>query len=114
MSKKKNVTNLEEVKKKKRIQEHKSPPPATGDPYVDAINAMHKRLLQCIDIEEKLMIKVQELEVRLDEGKFPAIEQPISGIHWTREGPMDTRAWLNQEAEAKPEMKQGELEEESS
>ena len=93
------VTKLEDVKRKKRLEKHRADPPKTGDPYTDVLNKLSKRLIQYHDIQEKLLIKVQELEVRLDENEFPVLGDPISGIHFTREGPMDAATWLAQEQE---------------
>ena len=101
------IESLDDKRKAKRLKEFNKAPPSTGDVYLDRLEFVMKRLDQLMDIHRKTTIKVKELEIRLDEHRFPLPSEPISGVKWTPEGPVLHSDWLAKYAQDFPQTIEG-------
>ena len=98
---------LEKRRKEKRHKEFNARPESTGDPYLDELAFVLKRLDQVMDLQRKSTIKIQELEIRLDEHRFPLPKEPMAGVKWTKDGPVLHSDWLAKYSQDFPQTIEG-------
>ena len=98
---------LEKRRKEKTHKEFNARPESTGDPYLDELAFVMKRLDQVMDLQRKSMIKIQELEIRLDEHRFPLPTEPMAGVKWTKDGPVRHSDWLAKYSQDFPQTIEG-------
>ena len=70
-------------KKKRETKEKLKTPPMT---IYEAVEALDKRVCQLIEVEQKLLHKVGDIECRLDTNGFPAGQSVWAGFKFNEDG----------------------------